>query len=142
MNEYTYQQEQKGKNIFIKISVTILILLSIAVILFTNYRQEIFICSKSQDICYIEKTNLLNIKNKKKLLKYSDIKDISYIPQKVKGNRFAKGYTSYLLTIYTQNNNPVVVFSTTYFETEEIKKAVGEIRKQLKNNNDEIKYIR
>ena len=142
MNEYTYEQEKKGMNNFIKIVIIFIALISVIFIILTNYKNETLTCSKSKDTCYTEKTNLINITSKKNIIKYSNIKEISYIPQKVKGNRYAKGYTSYLLIFYTKKNNITVIFPTPYLDIEEPKNAIINFRKQMKNNKDEIKIIR
>ena len=141
MNEYSYEQEKKGLNRFVIIVIFTIAIITFLCIIFTNYKKEILICSKSEDLCYTEKTNLINMTRTKNIIKYSDIKEITYMPQRVKGNRFAKGYTSYILIFYNKKNNPVVIFSTPYFETEKPKNIILNFRKQMKNKSNFIKII-
>jgi hypothetical protein len=110
---------------------------------FTNYKQEMLVCSKKQDVCMIEKTNLYNKKSSHKLVKYSDIADVGYFKQKIKGNRYAKGYTEYLLKFTLNNNNSVIIFSKSYYDFDELKQDVKFLRKQIKNQNeDNFEFVR
>ena len=108
----------------------------------TNYKQETLVCSKSENICKIERLNLLNKKSQKDLVKFSDVKNVSYMTQKVRGNRFAKGYSSYLLIFNLKDNNPLVIFSSPYFEKEELDTAIKNLTEQINKNQDEIRLNR
>ena len=137
-NDESYEQFQKGKSLFIKIAICLCVLGAIIAIFFTGYKQETFLCSKTQNVCLVEKTNLLNIKYRKKIIPLSDITNITYMRQKVKGNRFAIGYTAFILVVKDKKNNPIKVFSTSYFEKDEIDNAIFDLKKQIKNSSDEI----
>lgn len=106
--------------------------------LFTNYKQETLVCSKSDDICFVEKTNMFNMKSRNKLVKYSDISDVSYIKQKIKGNRYANGYIEYLLIFNLKNNDRKIIFSESFFDKEEIFGCIKDLRTQINNNKNEI----
>lgn len=142
MNQYTYEQENKGKNILIKLLIILILIFTSLSIVLTNYKKETLVCKISEDKCYIEKTNLANMRIKKFLINYSNIEQVTYMPQRVKGNRFAKGYTSYLLTFYDKKNNPVVVFSTAYFEQDKIKEIIIKIKKEMLKNTKEFRIDR
>ena len=138
----SYEQFNRGKSLFIKISVCLCIVCVILGILFTGYKQEAFICSKKQNICYVEKTNLLNIKKRKTIIQYSEIKNFSFIKQRIKGNRVATGHTSYVLAVKNKTNYPIRIFSTCYYSKPEIDVVIHDLNKQLKNNNETIIYNR
>lgn len=140
-DEDFYEPQSNNKPLIIPVIITIAVIVIFS-ILFFNYKQEILKCSKSKDVCYIEKVNLVNYKSRKKFLKYSDIGKIAYITQTVSGNIYAKGYTSYLLTIYTKKNDPVVVFSTEYFEYKDAADAIKDINKLMKSADDTFEYKR
>lgn len=138
MDKTPLEEYKKGQKSLVTILLVVLVTLAVITGIFTNYKQETLVCSKSQDICFIQKTNLANQKIKKELVKYSDIGQVSYMRQKVKGNRFAKGYSSYLLVFNLKNYNPVVIFSSAYFEKEELDNAIKSLNKQMKSKDDEI----
>ena len=142
MDTVSANEYKKGKNALVTILLTILVLCAIVAGITTNYKQETLICSKSKDSCIIEKTNLINLKSKKELVKFSDIEDVSYMRQKVKGNRYAKGYSSYLLIFNLKNNNPLVIFSGAYFEKSELDNAIKDLTAQISSNKDEIRLNR
>jgi len=109
----------------------------------TSYKQETLLCSKTKNICKIQKTNLFNIRSEKILTTYSDIKTVSYKKQKIKGNRYAQGYIEYFLTFTLNNNDKIKVFSKSFYEISELKKFIKEIHSQMKDKNlDEIKIDR
>lgn len=141
-NDESYEEFKQGKNLFVKIFLSICIILGIIAIFFTDYKQETLKCSKTQDKCTIERTNLLNIKNKKFLIKYSDIKNVTYKPKNVKGNAYAKGYTAYYLSFNNKKNMQLKIFLTSYFEKDEVKKAVQELKQQMKKQPDNIEFNR
>lgn len=138
MDKTTLEEYKKGQKSLVTIVLIVLVCLAIVTGVLTNYKQETLFCSKSDDICFIQKTNLLNQKVNKELVKYSDIDKVSYMRQKVKGNRYAKGYSSYLLTFTLKNYNPVIIFSSAYFEKEELDKALKSLNEQIRSKNDEI----
>lgn len=135
MDEESYEEFNKGKNNLVFIVVFSLITLGIILGLFTTPKQEILICNKSNGICYVEKTNLINFKYKKKLINISKITGVSYISQRVKGNRYAKGYTSYYLVFVDKNNNHTIIFTTDYYDRDELNIAIKNLKKQIKNND-------
>jgi hypothetical protein len=110
---------------------------------FTNYKREKLVCSKTQDVCTIEKTNLYNMQYSRKLVNFSDISDVGHFKQKVKGNRYSKGYTEYLLNFVLKNNNFVVIFSKSYYDLEELNRDVIFLKKQIKNKKiDTFELVR
>lgn len=138
MENTTLEKDKKGQKSVVTIILGILVCLAIIAGIFTKYKQETLICIKSHDICFIQKTNLANQKINKKLVKYSDIDKVSYMRQKVKGNRFAKGYSSYLLVFNLKNYNPVIIFSSAYFEKKELDNAIKSLNEQIKSKDNEI----
>lgn len=142
MDNVSVEQYKKGRRNLFGLVLTIIFTSAIVAGLFTNYKQETLLCIKSKNICYIERTNLVNQKSKKKLAKFSDIGSVSYFREKVRGNRYAKGYTSYLLTFVLQNNNPIVIFSSSYLEKDEIDNAMKTLTLKLKDKKDIIRYNR
>lgn len=138
MDELSYEEYNKGKNNFVGILVLTLIVIGIAGGLFTTFKQETLVCELQKNQCYVKKTNMAGLKSKKKLIKLSEIKNVSFIPQRVKGNRYAKGYTSYLLIFNDKNNNRVIIFSTDYYDKNEVNYAIKYIKTQLKSKNKKI----
>lgn len=138
MNNESVDLEKQGlKNIL----MIFFIILAISIVfagIFTNYKQETLICSKSENKCYVEKTNLINQKSKKYLTDYSNIESVGYLRQKVKGNRYAKGYSSYLLVFNLKNNNPLVIFYTDYYEKTELDSVIKSLTNQMNGENDKI----
>ena len=108
----------------------------------TNYKTEILKCSKSDDVCKIEKTNLFNMKSEKRIAKYSEITGVSYFRQKVKGNRYGKGYKEYLLSFDTKNGNQIQIFSKSYYEKDEINSVVKVLSSKLKEDLETFEYSR
>lgn len=102
----------------------------------TNYKSETLYCSKILNECRVERINLFNIKSNKKIVDYDDIKKVSYIRQKVKGNLYAKGYTDYQLIFVTRDNSRKIIFSEFYFEYEQISRVIKEIDRKLKSKED------
>ena len=82
------------------------------------------------------------MKSTKKLVKYSEVADVSYLRQKVKGNRYAKGYTEYLLTFTKKDNNKVVIFSESYFEKEDLVKTIHIIQEKMTNSHEDFEFQR
>lgn len=142
MDKVSIEEYKKGQKSLITIVVLFLIATAIVTGVLTNYKQETLVCSKSENICKIERLNLLNKKSQKDLVKFSDVKNVSYMTQKVRGNRFAKGYSSYLLIFNLKDNNPLVIFSSPYFEKEELDTAIKNLTEQINKNQDEIRLNR
>lgn len=142
MDKVSIEEYKKGQKSLITIIVLFLIATAIVTGVLTNYKQETLVCSKSENICKIERLNLLNKKSQKDLVKFSDVKNVSYMTQKVRGNRFAKGYSSYLLIFNLKDNNPLVIFSSPYFEKEELDTAIKNLTEQINKNQDEIRLNR
>lgn len=138
MDRTSLETINKGKNNFILFVVLIMLFIGIIVGLFTNYKVETLICNKSDDICYVEKTNMLNSKKRHDIIAVSNIAYVSYIPKSVSGNMYAKGYTSYYLYFVSKQKENIKIFSTEYYEKEQAKEVVDDLKKQLKNNNAKI----
>lgn len=138
MNNESVDLEKQGlKNILMIFFIILAISVVIAGI-FTNYKQETLICSKSENKCYVEKTNLINQKSKKYLTDYSNIESVGYLRQKVKGNRYAKGYSSYLLVFNLKNNNPLVIFYSDYYDKAELDAVIKDLTNQMLEKKDKI----
>ncbi len=119
--------------------ILVVIIFIIVVILsggLTNYKKETLYCSKKLDECHVEKINLFGGKSNKHIVKYSDIKNVSYIRQKVKGNLYAKGYRDYQLIFITKDNSRKIIFSEIYLEKPQIISKIKEIKKELLLNSD------
>lgn len=132
----------KKNNYTVPLIIVVFIIIVVITGLLTNYKQETLVCSKSKDYCLIEKTNLLNMKSEKKLVKFSDISDIGYLRQKIKGNRYAKGYTEYLLTFNLKNNDRIIIFSESYYDKAELDRTIKDLNTQFNLNNDIIRVKR
>lgn len=78
------------------------------------------------------------MKSKKKIVEFSDIKKVSYIRQKVKGNLYAKGYTDYQLIFVTQDNSRKIIFSEVYFEYPQIAQKIKEIKREFDLKSEEF----
>ena len=137
-NDESYEQFEKNNSLFIKLGIIILIIGIIIAIVCTGYKQETFICSKKQNLCYAEKTNLFNIKTKHNISKYSDVKNITYIRRKIKGNRMSYGYYTYYVVLEDENNLQKKVFSTSYVNKFEAKNTAILLRKQLLKKPEKI----
>ena len=92
MDRTTFEAINKGKRNFIILLISLSVCIGIVVGLFTNYKEEILVCSKIDDNCYVEK---------------------------------------------------IKIFSTEYYEKDEVKDVVSNLQEQLKNNDVKvIKIIR
>ena len=124
----------------------VLVLLFVALVVvvggFLNYKTETLVCSKTEDICKVERVDLFNIPSTKKIVKYSDIEGVSYYRQRIKGNRYGKGYREYILVFDTKNGDQVKIFSKTYYEKEELSKAISDLRTIMQKNEEEFSYNR
>lgn len=138
MDKESVDLEKQGFKNLLTIFFVILACCVVVAGIFTNYKQETLVCLKSENQCYIEKTNLLNQKSKKYLTDYSNIDSVGYLRQKVKGNRYAKGYSSYLLVFYLKDNNPLVIFSSDYYDKAELDSVIKNLTMQIDSKNDKI----
>lgn len=142
MDKISAEQDKKYTKLF---RVTLFMLLIFGAVLsavFTNYKEEVLVCKKSTDICFVKRTNLINKKSTKKLVKYSDISDVSYFKERIKGNRFAKGYSKYLITFIKKDNNPVVIFSGAYYEKTKLNSDIEKLSEQIYNDVDTVFLIK
>ena len=133
-----YSNEQKNKST-VSLWLTIIIpsiLIIIVLCGLTTFKKEVLNCSVKNDICSVEKTNLFGIKIKKNIANYSNIQNASYRKDRVKGNRYSKGYTAFILTFTKKNNYTIDIFSSIYFEPEKILKDIRFINEQVENNKD------
>ena len=105
-------------------------------------KKKFLVCIKSKRYLFCEKTNLINKESTKKLLKYSDISEVSYFKEKIKGNRYAKGYSKYLITFIKKDNNPVVIFSGAYYEKSKLNSDIEKLSEQINNNEDSVILIK
>lgn len=142
MYNSSYEQEEKGKLYFIVAVVVIALIAGSITAIFTNFKDETLICLKSKDICYIQKTNLINLKSRKNLLKYSDIKYVYYVPKSVAGNMYAKGYKYFYPAFMTKNKQSIRIFTTDFYEKDDVEKAVENIKQIMENSGDMIEYSR
>jgi len=141
MDEISLNEYNKGKNNFIIILLGVILILSTITGILTTFKQETLVCNKKDDICYVEKTNLVNLKTQKRIIGISNIANVIALPNKVAGNMYAKGYTSYYLAFYTKNKTSINIFSTDYYEKSEIDPIVEQLKSDLKNKNIEIVKI-
>ena len=72
------------------------------------------------------------------MVKYSDIATVGFLKQKVKGNKYAKGYSFYLLTFILKDNNQKEIFKSEYYEKADIDKDIAGLRKQMADLNSDI----
>lgn len=128
----------KGKRNFIIIVISVFLFIGITVGLFTNYKEETLVCNKSEDNCYVEKTNMLNSKKREDLIAISNIQYATFIPNTVSGNMYAKGYTSYYLSFYSKQKENIKIFSTEYYEKEQVKEVINDLQSQLKDPKAKI----
>ena len=142
MDKISAEEYRKGQKYLTILVVAVLFVAAIIAGLLTNYKQETLICSKKQDSCYIERINLINQKSHKNLTKFSNVESVSDMRQKVKGNRFAKGYSSYLLIFNLKDNNPLVIFSSQYFDKGELDNDVKNLTEQIIQQKEKIKLNR
>ena len=136
------EEEQERSNYAPVILIVFFVSVVIVVCSLLNYKSEVLTCNKAEDICQVERVNLFNMPSTKKIAKYSDITGVSYFRQRIKGNRYGKGYKEYILTFDTKNNDKISIFSKTYYEKEELEAAIKELSAILKENTDEFSYNR
>ncbi len=142
MDKISAEQDKKFTKLFLITLFVVLICGAVLSAIFTNYKEEVLVCIKSKDICFVKKTNLINKESTKKLLKYSDISEVSYFKEKIKGNRYAKGYSKYLITFIKKDNNPVVIFSGAYYEKSKLNSDIEKLSEQINNNEDSVILIK
>jgi len=138
MDKTSVETINKGKRNFIILVILIFLLIGIIVGLFTNYKVETLICNKNDDNCYVEKTNMVNGKKREDIIAISNIAYVTYIPNNVAGNMYAKGYTSYYLSFFSKQKENIKIFSTEYYEKEQVKSVISDLQSQLKNPNAKI----
>lgn len=138
MDKTPVETINKGKRNFIILVISVFLIIGIIVGLFTNYKEETLVCNKSQDNCYVEKTNMLNSKKREDIIAISNIAYVTFIPKNVAGNMYAKGYTSYYLSFYSKQKESIKIFSTEYYEKEEVKEVINSLQSQLKNPDAKI----
>lgn len=138
MDKISLEQDKKGEHSILILILGGLAILAIITGLLTNYKNETLTCSKLKNICTVEKINLLNMKSTKKIVEYSDIATVGFMKQKVKGNKYAKGYSYYLLTFILKDNNPKVIFKSEYYEKADVDRDVSNLRRQMDDRNVDI----
>lgn len=138
MDKTSVETINKGKRNFIILVISVFLIIGIIVGLFTNYKEETLVCNKSQDNCYVEKTNMLNSKKREDIIAISNIAYVTFIPNNVAGNMYAKGYTSYYLSFFSKQKENIKIFSTEYYEKEQIKEVISTLQSQLKDPNAKI----
>lgn len=138
MDKISLKEYNKGKWNFVLFLLISIVTLSVIAGIFTTYKQETLVCDKTENVCYVEKTNLIDMKNKKRIIQITDISSVTSIPQRVSGNKYAKGYTSYFLAFKTKKNNPIIIFSTEYYEKDEIDEVIKVLLTELKDNSQNI----
>lgn len=138
MDKISLEQDKKGEHSILILILGGLVILAIITGLLTNYKNETLTCSKLKNICTVEKINLLNMKSTKKIVEYSDIATVGFMKQKVKGNKYAKGYSYYLLTFILKDNNPKVIFKSEYYEKADVDSDISSLRRQMDDRNVDI----
>ena len=138
MDRTSYDELNKGKRNFLLVLLAVAIVIGIVSGLFTTNKSEKLICSRTKNICYVEKTNYLNIKKSEEIIKMSDILSPTYIPKNVAGNMYARGYSAYYLAFMNKNKKTVQIFSIEYYEKEELDEVRKNLEKLLKSSKDEF----
>ena len=138
MDKTSLETINKGKRNFITLVILTFLIIGIIVGLFTNYKEETLVCNKAEDNCYVEKTNILNQKKREDIIAISNIANVSFIPKNVSGNMYAKGYTAYYLSFLSKQKENIKIFSTEYYEKEQVKEVINDLQKQLKTPDAKI----
>lgn len=135
---------EEKRNIIPYVIILLFVITLVLVGGLTNYKVEKLVCDVVQDSCLIEKINLFNVKTKKTLVKYSQITDVTYYAQKVKGNRYGKGYREYFLAFDVNGGDNIKVFSKSYYDKNELNKVIKNLKKEMFSGNkkDKIEYKR
>ena len=138
MDRTSYDELNKGKQNFLLVLLAVAVIIGIAVGLFTTNKSEKLICSRTKNICYVEKTNYLNLKKSEEIIKMSDILYPTYIPKTVAGNMYARGYSAYYLAFMGKDKKTVQIFSIEYYEKEELDEVKNNLKNLLKSSKDEF----
>ena len=136
------EEEEEKRNYAPLLIIAVFVVIVVITGGFFNYKKETLVCNKSEDICTVERVNLFNLSSAKKIAKYSDITGVSYYRQRVKGNRYGKGYREYLIVFDTKDKDQKRIFSTSYYEKSELDGAIREINSLIKSDNDNFRYER
>lgn len=138
MDKTSLETINKGKRNFIILVISVFLIIGIIAGLFTNYKEETLVCNKSEDNCYVEKTNMLNSKKREDIIAISNIKYVTFIPNNVAGNMYAKGYTAYYLSFFSKQKENIKIFSTEYYDKDEVTEVIDDLQSKLKNPDAKI----
>lgn len=138
MDKTSLETINKGKRNFIILVISVFLIIGIIAGLFTNYKEETLVCNKSEDNCYVEKTNMLNSKKREDIIAISNIKYVTFIPNNVAGNMYAKGYTAYYLSFFSKQKENIKIFSTEYYGKDEVTDVIDDLQSKLKNPDAKI----
>jgi len=138
MDKTPLETINRGKRTFIILLILFFLIVGLIISLFTNYKEETLVCNKSEDNCYVEKTNMLNSKKREDIIAVSNIAYVTFIPNNVAGNMYAKGYTSYYLSFFSKQKENIKIFSTEYYEKEQVKAVIADLQSKLKNPDAKI----
>ena len=138
MDRTSLEDLNKGKKNFLLIVVIIAIIAGITAGLFTTNKSEKLMCSRLKNICIVEKQNYFNLKSQKEIIKMSAILYPTYIPKKVAGNMYARGYSAYYLAFMSKDKKPVQIFSIEYYDKEELDTVRRNLEKLLKSSQKEF----
>ena len=138
MDKTSLETINKGKRNFIILVISVFLIIGIIAGLFTNYKEETLVCNKSEDNCYVEKTNMLNSKKREDIIAISNIKYVTFIPNSVAGNMYAKGYTAYYLSFFSKQKENIKIFSTEYYDKDEVTEVIDDLQSKLKNPDAKI----
>lgn len=138
MDRTSLEEINRGKKNFLLVVMLIAVTIGVAIGLFTTDKSEKLVCSRSKNICSVEKINYFNIKHSQEIINMSDILYPTYIPKNVAGNMYARGYSAYYLAFMTKNKKPVQIFSIEYYEKDELDSVINELKLLLKSSDDEF----
>ena len=138
MDRTSFEEINRGKRNFLIVVMIIAVTIGVAIGLFTTNKSEKLVCSKSKNICSVEKTNYFNIKKSEEIIKMSDIVYPTYIPKNVAGNMYARGYSAYYLAFMSKSKKPVQIFSIEYYEKDELDSVINNLKNLLKISDDEF----
>jgi hypothetical protein len=138
MDRTSLEEINKGKKNFLLVVMLIAVVIGVSIGLFTTDKSEKLICSKSKNICSVEKTNYFNIKKRENIIEFSEILYPTYIPKNVAGNMYARGYSAYYLAFMAKNKKPVQIFSIEFYEKEELNEVINQLKLLLKSPEDEF----
>ena len=141
MDKTSLEEINKGKRNFLFLVMAAAIIIGLIAGVFTINKSEALECSRDKDICIVEKTNLLGMKTKNDLIKMSDIAYVTYIPERVAGNMYASGYSTYFLAFYTKDKKSVKIFSIEYYEKEDLDIMKDKFTKLLKSSKNKFTLV-